>query len=95
VGVIKAYVEGDARRLGKLFGALLRLSGTFYGAGGIRATKRVLDALGLPGGFPRLPQLPVSEAIVPALLQAIEELDIATIEGWASPSPSPSPSRSP
>ncbi len=89
MGVIEAYDDNDAGRMGELFGTLLRLSATFYGAGGIRATKRVLGALGLPGGFPRLPQLPVSEATVPALLQAIEELGIAPIEGWATPIPSP------
>jgi 4-hydroxy-tetrahydrodipicolinate synthase len=89
-GVIKAYDDNDARRMGQLFGTLLRLSATFYGAGGIRATKCALSALGLPGGFPRLPQLPVSDASVPALLQAIEELDIATIEGWETPPSSPS-----
>jgi 4-hydroxy-tetrahydrodipicolinate synthase len=89
VGVIAAYRDNDAQRMGELFGALLRLSGTFYGAGGIRATKRALEALGLPGGFPRLPQLPVPEAKVPALLEAIDRLGLATIEGWAT-SPSPS-----
>jgi 4-hydroxy-tetrahydrodipicolinate synthase len=30
-----------------------------YGNGGIRATKAALNALGLPGGYPRPPQLPV------------------------------------
>jgi 4-hydroxy-tetrahydrodipicolinate synthase len=82
VGVIEAYCANDAHRMGELFGTLLRLSGAFYGAGGIRATKRALSALGLPGGFPRLPQLPVAEAAMPALLQVIEQLGIATIEGW-------------
>jgi 4-hydroxy-tetrahydrodipicolinate synthase len=82
VGVIEAYRENDARRMARLFGTLLRLSGTFYGAGGIRATKAALHALGLPGGFPRLPQLPVPDATVPTLLQAIERLGIGAIEGW-------------
>ena len=87
VGVIKAYCDNDARRMGELFGTLLRLSGTFYAAGGIRATKRALTALGLPGGFLRPPQLPVSEESVPALLAAIEHLGIAAIEGWETPQP--------
>ena len=64
------------------YGKLLRLSGTFYAAGGIRATKAALNALGLPGGFPRLPQLPVPDASVPPLLDTIERLGIGTIEGW-------------
>jgi 4-hydroxy-tetrahydrodipicolinate synthase len=87
VGVIRAYCDNDARRMGELFGTLLRLSGTFYAAGGIRATKRALTALGLPGGFPRPPQLPVPEEAVPALLAVIEHLDIAAIEGWETPQP--------
>ena len=82
VEVITAYQDNDARLLGDRFGALLRLSRAFYGAGGIRATKAALNALGLPGGFPRLPQLPVSDAVVPGLLEVIDQLGIGTIEGW-------------
>ena len=87
VGVITAYCDNDARRTGHLFGTLLRLSGTLYAAGGIRATKSALNALGLPGGFPRPPQLPVPEATVPALLGVIERLGLAAIEGWERPQP--------
>lgn len=87
VGVISAYCDNDARRTGQLFGALLRLSDTFYAAGGIRAIKSVLNARGLPGGFPRPPQLPVPESAVPALLRAIERLDIPAIEGWETAQP--------
>ena len=87
VGVISAYCDNDARRTGQLFGALLRLSDTFYAAGGIRAIKSVLTARGLPGGFPRPPQLPVPESAVPALLRAIERLDIPAIEGWETAQP--------
>jgi 4-hydroxy-tetrahydrodipicolinate synthase len=82
VAVIEAYRDNDAKRMGHLFGALLRLSGAFYGAGGIRATKGVLNALGLPGGFPRPPQLPVSDATVSSLLGVLEQLGIGSIEGW-------------
>jgi 4-hydroxy-tetrahydrodipicolinate synthase len=53
-----------------------------YAAGGIRATKAALNALGLPGGYPRLPQLPVPDSMVPPLLEAIEQLGIGAIEGW-------------
>ena len=83
VGVIEAYRRNDAHRMGELFGALLRLSNALYGAGGIRATKAALNALGLPGGFPRLPQLPLPATSVPALLGLIEQLDIESTEGWA------------
>jgi 4-hydroxy-tetrahydrodipicolinate synthase len=82
VGVIDAYRDNDAHRLGELFGVLLRLSNALYGAGGIRSTKAVLNALGLPGGFPRLPQLPLPPASVPALLDLIDSLGIPSTEGW-------------
>ena len=71
VGVIDAYQENDAHGAWcDLYGTLLRLSARFYAAGGIRATKAALNALGLPGGYPRLPQLPVPDASVPPLLDS-------------------------
>lgn len=82
VGVIDAYRENDARRLVDWYGKLLQLSMAFYSAGGIRATKAALGALGLPGGSPRLPQLPVGPDRIPPLLAVIEQLGIAAIEGW-------------
>jgi 4-hydroxy-tetrahydrodipicolinate synthase len=82
VGVIDAYRDNDARRLADWYGKLLRLSMALYGAGGIRATKAALGALGLPGGSPRLPQLPLGPDRVPPLLEVIEQLGIAPIEGW-------------
>ncbi len=51
-----------------------------YGAGGIRATKAVLNRLGLPGGYPRKPQLPVTDATVDDLMRVIEDLGIAELE---------------
>ena len=84
VGVIEAFRRNDARLMGERFGALLRLSNGLYGAGGIRATKAVLNALGLPGGFPRLPQLPLPAASVLPLLDLIDRLGIRSIEGWTS-----------
>jgi 4-hydroxy-tetrahydrodipicolinate synthase len=82
VGVIDAYRDNDAGRLADWYGKLLRLSMALYGAGGIRATKAALGALGLPGGSPRLPQLPLGPDRVPPLLEVIEQLGIAPIEGW-------------
>jgi 4-hydroxy-tetrahydrodipicolinate synthase len=82
VGVIDAYRDNDARRLADWYGKLLRLSMALYGAGGIRATKAALGALGLPGGSPRLPQLPVAPEQIPRLLAVIDTLGLAEIEGW-------------
>jgi 4-hydroxy-tetrahydrodipicolinate synthase len=82
VAVIDAYRRDDAQRMADLFGKLLRLSMAFYGAGGIRATKAVLKALGHPGGAPRLPQLPVEPDRVAQLLGVVDDLGLAEIEGW-------------
>ena len=80
--VVAAYEEGNADELLGAFGRLARLSMALYGAGGIRATKAVLQRLGLPGGYPREPQLPVVGATVDELMALIETLQLAVLEGW-------------
>ena len=80
--VVEAVAAGDAYRALDRFGRVLRLSGALYGAGGIRATKAVLNSLGLPGGVPRLPQLPMPPDRLPALLQLVEVLQLAELEDW-------------
>jgi 4-hydroxy-tetrahydrodipicolinate synthase len=82
VGVIEAYRANDAQRAASLFGKVLRLSSALYGAGGIRATKAVLNSLGFAVGPPRVPQLPISDETVASLRRLIDELGIAEIEGW-------------
>jgi hypothetical protein len=51
--------------------------------GGISATKAALAQLGLPGGSPRRPRLPVPESNAAELAAMLDELDIRTIEGLA------------
>ena len=80
--VIGSYEEGPVVELLHLFGILARLSIALYGNGGIRATKAVLNRLGLPGGYPRKPQLPVADATVDALMTVIEDLQLGELEGW-------------
>jgi 4-hydroxy-tetrahydrodipicolinate synthase len=80
--VIDAYRRGNARQVAESFGKVMRLSLALYGAGGITATKAVLNALGLPGGYPRRPHLPVSEPTLRAALSVVHELDLTAIEGW-------------
>ena len=81
--VIDAYEEGAGRELSAAFGRLARLSMALYGRGGIRATKAVLNRLGLPGGYPRKPQLPVDDAAVDWLMTLIAALQIGELEGWS------------
>jgi len=80
--VIAAYERGAADELFDAFGKLARLSMALYGNGGIRATKAALNRLGLPGGYPRKPQLPVDSAAVDALMTVIEDLQLAERERW-------------
>jgi 4-hydroxy-tetrahydrodipicolinate synthase len=76
MSVVEAYRTGDAEALTSSFGKLLRISMAFYGAGGIRATKAVLARLGMAGGSPRKPQLPVSDETVNELIALAESLDV-------------------
>ena len=83
VEVVEAYKRGDAHALADSFGKVVRLSVALYGAGGIRATKAVLGAFGLPGGVPRKPQLPVDPDVVSGLVTLVEELGVPAVEQWA------------
>jgi 4-hydroxy-tetrahydrodipicolinate synthase len=80
--VVAAHEQGAGDDLLREFGRLARLSMALYGRGGIRATKAVLNRLGLPGGFPRKPQLPIADATVDELMAVIEELRLHDSEGW-------------
>ncbi len=72
--VVDGFASGDLGLAASSFATVLRLSSLLYGGGGIRATKAVLNALGLPGGYPRPPQLPVPPADAAALLEAARAL---------------------
>ncbi len=77
--VVRAYREGDATALTASFGKLLRLFAAMYGAGGIRATKGVLDRLGFAGGIPRKPQLPISSDVIDRLVAFTRELGVVPV----------------
>jgi 4-hydroxy-tetrahydrodipicolinate synthase len=72
--VVDAFTVGDLPSAAETYATVIRLSNLFYGHGGIRATKAVLNALGLPGGYPRLPQLPVPPAEAEMLLAGARAL---------------------
>jgi 4-hydroxy-tetrahydrodipicolinate synthase len=77
VRLVDAFEQGDGPATFRLFGTVLRMSAALYGAGGIRATKAVLDSFGLPGGPPRLPQLPPDPATVARLVDLVRSMDLA------------------
>jgi 4-hydroxy-tetrahydrodipicolinate synthase len=82
--VVDAFGTGDLEECFGAFGAVLRLSAALYERGGIRATKAVLAALGLPAGRVRPPQLGADAGAVADILQLLEALGVPAIEGWAS-----------
>jgi 4-hydroxy-tetrahydrodipicolinate synthase len=79
VAAIQSYKRGDLEGMMSAFGKVVRSSGLLYENGGIRMTKAVLNKLGLPGGFPRKPRLPVKEEKLAQILKAIQALDIAEL----------------
>ncbi len=79
MALVEAYREGDAAALTSSFGKLLRLYNELYAAGGIRATKAALDRLGLAGGTPRKPQLPVRPEVVDGILELARQLDVTPV----------------
>jgi 4-hydroxy-tetrahydrodipicolinate synthase len=80
--VITSYEAGDLPATFASFAEVVRLSGLLYGRGGIRATKAILDRLGLPGGTVRPPQLPVRDAVVDEVLAHLEAAGVGVVEGW-------------
>ncbi len=80
--VVRGFNADDLTATFGAFGEVVRLSGLLYGLGGIRATKAVLDHLGLPGGTVRRPQLPVEDTTVARIVAHLQAAGIPEIEGW-------------
>jgi 4-hydroxy-tetrahydrodipicolinate synthase len=82
MSVIQAYRAGDLAGLVDAWDKLMRLFAALYGNGGIRVTKAVLNSLGLAGGYPRKPRLPVEDERLTRATSVVEALDLRTIEAW-------------
>jgi 4-hydroxy-tetrahydrodipicolinate synthase len=82
VEVIDRYRAGDLAGLMAAYGRLLRFSDRLLGDGGsIKATKATLRLLGLPGGIPRRPRLPLDDAAANTrLTRMIDDLAIRETE---------------
>lgn len=80
-GVGRAYDTGSASEMVERAGQVIRLSTLLYGHGGIRMTKAVLARLGLGGGLPRPPRLPVSEEALDQVMAAVAALGIPELPG--------------
>ncbi len=83
--VITHWVGGDLIGAGNAFARVLRLYAAMATVGGVSGTKAALNQLGLPGGYPRKPRLPVpteweaqiAQILVDHDIRAVEELSVA------------------
>jgi 4-hydroxy-tetrahydrodipicolinate synthase len=82
VSVITHFENNDMPAMMEAFGKLIRLFGAFSAHGGIRVTKAVLNSLGLAGGYPRRPRMPIGDDQLQRALAAVAELRLSEIEGW-------------
>jgi 4-hydroxy-tetrahydrodipicolinate synthase len=79
--VVDAYRRGDGTAAHDAYARVMRLHAATRRLGGISATKAALARLGLPGGSPRPPRLPVSESAAADLVAVFDALDLRPVEG--------------
>jgi 4-hydroxy-tetrahydrodipicolinate synthase len=79
--VTARYDQGDFAAAAAAFATVTRLQAGLRKHGPIVGTKAALNILGLPGGYPRRPRLPVSDVAVSEIAQLLEKLDIRALEG--------------
>jgi 4-hydroxy-tetrahydrodipicolinate synthase len=81
--VIDRFAKGDLSACAAAYRKLMQLFTATRDCGGIVATKAALALLGLPGGLPRPPRLPVDEATLARVRASmIDDLDLRSIEGF-------------
>ena len=81
VRVIEHHRRGELAERDAAFKKVIQLFAETQALGGIPATKGGLRALGLAGGWPRRPRLPVDAAAGRQLAKCFEELGLREIEG--------------
>jgi 4-hydroxy-tetrahydrodipicolinate synthase len=82
VSLIDHYRSGRLVDAEAAYRRILHLWPVSYKYGSIRGTKAALGLLGLPGGYPRPPRLPVPDDALPEIRAQLEQLDLAAIEGF-------------
>lgn len=80
VSLIDRHQKGDLPGRDEAFAKLLRLFAATQQGGGLSAAKGALCELGLPGGRPRSPRLPVSDSVAKRLARVFEELGLRDVE---------------
>jgi 4-hydroxy-tetrahydrodipicolinate synthase len=84
MSVVDSYNAGELTATFDAFDRLNRFAGLVYEHGGILAQKAFLNSLGLPGGYPRRPHLPVTDEVVAKVAALADELDIQAVEQWST-----------
>lgn len=79
--VIDRWVAGDLAGAADRFARVLRLYAAMAGVGGVSGTKAALNQLGLPGGFPRRPRLPVPPEWDAQIERILLDHDVRGLEG--------------
>lgn len=82
VSLIDQHVAGELGARDETYRTLMTLFTETRRNGGISATKGALRELGLAGGIPRRPRLPVSDANSKALAKIVRDLGLPELEGW-------------
>jgi len=85
VSVIEAHRRGELAARDVAFAKVLRLFDATQRGGGVSATKGALRVLGLPGGSPRLPRLPVSNSSCERARQRLRDAGPSRRRGTLSP----------
>lgn len=79
--VIDRWVAGDLAGAADRFARVLRLYAAMAGVGGVSGTKAALNQLGLPGGAPRKPRLPVPPEWEARIATILTEHEVRELEG--------------
>jgi len=80
-GVARAHARGERKQAERDFETLLALNAVLARYQNPRSVKAAMDALGLPGGPPRRPYLPLPDDEVHDIARVLRELGIAAREG--------------
>jgi 4-hydroxy-tetrahydrodipicolinate synthase len=79
--VIDHWIAGRYAEAHDAFAKVLRLYTAMSVVGGVSGTKAALNQLGLPGGYPRKPRLPVPPEWESRIARILDEHDIRGTEG--------------
>jgi 4-hydroxy-tetrahydrodipicolinate synthase len=74
--IVDRWNDGDLQGAAAAYGKIIRVFNAMRAGGGIRANKAVNNKLGLPGGYPRKPQLPVTDDVADRVIATITALGL-------------------